>query len=290
MITTIILLTIIYSVAVYTLTRARGIEQENLWTTYTQTPADGVGKLLQPMARLFYGTKSTANLSKASRFNESLRKDLEFTGLFAGSLEVYFSVQASALFVGMTLAALSYVSALSGLTSLILLAVGVSLIVWPWDKVRRKAKEKREAVLTELPEFADILLMYLEAQSVIQACRQAAGKVDGVVSLEIRELVLALTTRTMSESEAFSRCASRLHTIEGREFVSALSAAVIDGTTAVKNIRSQVESLREIRYQRQRSIAKKLPTKLVVSFAVHFLPLIFILAGLPVVAALSGMN
>ena len=288
--TTIILLATIYSVAIYTLTRARVIEQENLWATYTRIPADGVGKLLQPVARLFYGTKSTANLSKASRFNESLRKDLEFTGLFAGSLEVYFSVQASALFTGMTLAALSYVSALSGLASLLLLAVGVSVIAWPWDKLRRKSKEKREAVLRELPEFADILLMYMEALSVVQACRQTVSKVDGVVSLEIRELVLALTTRTMSESEAFSRCAARLYTLEGKEFISALQAAVIDGTTAIKNVRSQVDSLREIRYQRQRAIAKKLPTKLVVSFAVHFLPLIFILAGLPVVAALSGMN
>lgn len=288
--TTIILLFIIYSVAIYSLTRARVIIQENLWATYSQTPVDGVGKLLQPVARLFYGTKSTANLSKASRFNESLRKDLEFTGLFAGSLEVYFSVQASALFIGMTIAALSYVSALSGLISLTLLAVGVSMMAWPWDKVRRKSKEKREAILNELPEFADILLMYLEGQSVVQACRQAAGKMDGVVSLEIRELAIAINTRTMSESQAFSRCAARLYTIEGREFISALQAAVIDGTTAAKNIRSQVESLREVRYQRQRAIAKKLPTKLVVAFAVHFLPLIFILAGLPVVAALSGMN
>ena len=288
--TTIILLAVIYSVAIYTLTRARVIEQENLWTTYAQTPVDGVGKILQPMARLFYGTKSTANLSKVSRFNESLRKDLEFTGLFAGSLEVYFSVQASALFVGMTLAALSYVSTLAGLASLILLTVGGSVMAWPWDKVRRKAKEKREAVLNELPEFAEILLMYMEALSVVQACRQTVTKVDGVVSAEIKELVTALNTRTMSESEAFSRCAARLQTLEGKEFVSALQAAVIDGTTAVRNVRSQVESLREIRYQRQRSVAKKLPTKLVVAFAVHFLPLIFILAGLPVVAALSGMN
>ena len=132
--------------------------------------------------------------------------------------------------------------------------------------------------------------MYMEALSVVQACRQTVIKVDGVVSAEIKELVTALNTRTMSESEAFSRCAARLQTLEGKEFVSALQAAVIDGTTAVRNVRSQVESLREIRYQRQRSVAKKLPTKLVVAFAVHFLPLIFILAGLPVVAALSGMN
>lgn len=290
MIVTIVLLVVIYSVAVYTLTRAREFERENLWETYSRDPVDGVGKVLQPVARIFYETKSAAGMASGGRFSESLRKDLEFTGLFIGSLEVYLSVQAAALVIGATLAALSYAPIFSGLASLVLLLVGGAVMLWPWDKVRRTAKEKRQNVLRELPEFADILLMYMESLSVVQACRQTVGKVSGVVSLEMRELVTALTTRTMSENEAFERCAARLGTLEGREFVSALRAAVIEGATASRNMKSQVETLRELRYQQQRSAAKKLPTTLVVSFALHFLPLIFILAGIPVIAALSGLN
>lgn len=289
MIITLILLTVIYTVALYTLTRARVIKQENLWNTYARVPEEGVGRLLQPVARLFYGTKPANNLSKASRFNESLRKDLEFTGLFAASLEVYFAVQASALLVGMTVAALSYLGT-GGTERILLLLPGLGFMLWPWYKVRAKAKEKRETILRELPEFADILLMYMEALSVVQACRQAAGKTNGVVSLEMRELALALTTRTMSEGDAFDRCAARLGTLEGKEFVSALQSAVIDGTGAVRSVRSQVESLREIRYQQQRAAAKKLSVKLAVAFALHFLPLIFILAGIPVVASFGGVN
>lgn len=289
MIITLILLTVIYTVAIYTLTRARVIKQENLWNSYARVPEEGVGRLLQPVARLFYGTKPANNLSKASRFNESLRKDLEFTGLFAASLEVYFAVQASALLVGMTVAALSYLGT-GGTERILLLLPGLGFMLWPWYKVRTKAKEKRETILRELPEFADILLMYMEALSVVQACRQAAGKTNGVVSLEMRELALALTTRTMSEGDAFDRCAARLGTLEGKEFVSALQSAVIDGTGAVRSVRSQVESLREIRYQQQRAAAKKLSSKLAVTFTLHFLPLIFILAGIPLVASFGGVN
>lgn len=289
MIVTLILLIVIYAVAIYTLTQARAVRKENLWNTYTQVSEEGVGRILQPVARLFYGTKPTHNLSKAGRFNESLRRDLEFTGLFGASLEVYFAVQVSALLVGMTVAALSYL--LDGSTErMLLLLPGLGIMLWPWSKVRTKAKERRETILKELPEFADILLMYMEALSVVQACRQAAGKTNGVVSLEMRELVLALTTRTMSEGAAFDRCAARLGTLEGKQFVSALQSAVIDGTGAARSVRSQVESLREIRYQKQRADVKKLSTSLIVLFGVHFLPLIFILAGIPVIAAFAGIN
>jgi pilus assembly protein TadC len=289
MIVPVILLVVIFSVALYML-RGSVKQTDQAWQSYEDSLMSSTEAIVRPLSKLFYGTKSATNLAKRSKFNEHIARDIAITGLFAGSLEVYASVQIGSVFAGLALMSLAQIDVFAGLFSLCFLGIGLLLAIWPFQALRSAAKNKRDTILSELPDFADLLLMVMETWSVGQSLLFTSSRIEGVVALEMRELALALSTRTVSEKEAFKQCSDRLGTPEGREFVSALQSSVIDGTTAVKTIKAQVEMLREMRYQRQRGVAKRLPVGLVVTFTIHFLPLLFILALLPVYATLKGIG
>lgn len=278
--------------AVSLLSRGDGRNVSELeWDGYLNRRLESTERILGPMARSLGRSGAVARMADNSRGTEQLRRLLELGGAFSGSLQIYWSMQLAAVVAGSFAIAFAFLEGISGAARVVLLAVGALIAVWPYNKARSDAKRKTEIVLEQLPEFAELLLMTISSVSVPQALAFTAERVEGAVAADLRELVRMLNGAGRGrEEQVFAVTAARLGTTEGREFVAALQSAYLEGTTAAANIRAQVENLRMLRHQQQRGKAKRLPVTLVVTFAVHFMPLLFILSFLPVIGALSGLG
>ncbi len=274
------------------LSRGKRVPETELeWDGYLNRRLESTERILGPMARSLGRSGAVARMADNSRSSESLRRLLELGGSFGGSLQIYWSMQLAAVVVGAFALAFSFLEGLSSGARIILVGVGVLAAAWPYNKLRNDARRKTDIVLEQLPEFAELLLMTISSVSVPQALLFTAERVEGPVAADLRELVRMLNGAGRGrEEQVFAVTASRLGTTEGREFVSALQSAYLEGTTAAANIRAQVENLRMLKFQKQRGRAKRLPVTLVVTFAVHFMPLLFILSFLPVIGALSGLG
>lgn len=258
------------------------------WDGYLDNDIDGLQKLLGPAAREISGTKAVQRL-KADPI-EGLQRKLRIGNAFFGDVEVFFAYQIAAFFAAALILALTFLPGLPGLFRIVFALLAVIIVVWPYSTVSKQAKERAQAITAELPDFAELTLMVLPSMSVPQSLSFTAGRLDGPVAFEMRELVKTLSMRTMSEDEAFDLTADRLGTVEARQFVASLKTAYVDGTKSVDVIRSQVDNLRKIQFQDARAKAKRLPISMVVAFAIHFMPLLFILVFIPVAASLSGVG
>lgn len=268
-----------------------GADTELEWDGYLNRRLESTERILGPMARSLGRSGAVTRMVENSKGTEQLRRLLELGGAFGGVLQIYWSMQLAAVVVGSFAIAFSFLEGISGGARVILLTVGVLVAAWPYNKARNEAKRKTEIVLEQLPDFAELLLMTISSVSVPQALAFTADRVEGVVAADLRELVRMLNGAGRGrEEQVFAITAARLGTTEGREFIAALQSSYLEGTTAAANIRAQVVNLRMLKYQQQRGRAKRLPVTLVVTFAVHFMPLLFILSFLPVIGALSGLG
>lgn len=273
------------------LSRGGGTGTELEWDGYLNRRLESTERILGPMARSLGRSGAVARMSENGRGSEQLRRLLELGGAFGGSLQIYWSMQLAAVVAGSFAIAFAFLEGMSGGARVVLLAVGALVAAWPYNKAHSDAKRKTEIVLEQLPEFAELLLMTISSVSVPQALAFTAERVEGAVAADLRELVRMLNGAGRGrEEQVFAVTAARLGTTEGREFVAALKSAYLEGTTAAANIRAQVENLRMLRFQQQRGRAKRLPVTLVVTFALHFMPLLFIIAFLPVIGALAGLG
>jgi len=266
-------------------------ENQAAWDGYLNRRLESTERILGPMARSLGRSGAVARMAENGKGSEALRKTLELGGAFGGSLQIFWSMQLAALVAGAFAIAFSFLDGLGSGTRLVLVGVGGLVAAWPYNKARSDARRKTDIVLEQLPDFAELLLMTISSVSVPQALEFTADRVEGTVAADLRELVRMLNGGGRGrEEQVFAVTAARLGTAEGREFVSALKSSYLEGVGAAANIRAQVENLRMLKYQRQRGKAKRLPVTLVVTFAVHFMPLLFILSFLPVLGALAGLG
>lgn len=256
------------------------------WGNYLGSSEDVarfVGRAARPLANTT-AVKRTGE-SAAFRF---LDARLKLGGAFAGSMEVFLSVQLFMLIIGSALLVTVILQPLPGVFAITLAGLGLIFPAWPLNEVVSRSNKKAAAIAEELPDFAELLVMVLPSMNVGQAILFTAEHTKGLVSREMRELARSLQARTIGENEAFDITAARLGTDDGRRFVDGLREAHLEGNRVVGNISSQAETMRRIAFQRQRAAAKKLPLRLTFIFAIHFMPMLFALAFLPVIAGLSG--
>ena len=71
--------------------------------------------------------------------------------------------------------------------------------------------------------------------------------------------------------------------------MTTLMNAYMDGTKALDAINAQAESMRKISYQNRRAFAKKLPTKLIIIFGIHFMPALFVVALMPLALGIGSV-
>jgi pilus assembly protein TadC len=263
-------------------------EEENTeeWDQYLDDELEGMERLFSGPARRISGSKLVKGVSPESL--DVLNGRLKLGGAFGGSLNIFLAYQVTVTIIAAGLLAIAVLGGIPTFFTFVVGGLALTIVAWPQSHAKSAAKQRANDIRRYLPDFAELLLMVLPSMSVPQALGFTANKLDGPVAAEMRELVRSLTLRTMPEEQAFELTTRRLNTLEGRQFVSALKVAYLDGAKAVDPIRSQVDQLRSLQYQYQRAEAKKLPVKMVVSFAIHFMPLLFILAFLPVIFGLTG--
>lgn len=270
--------------------RSSGGTDREAWEEYeNDTERTFVERAFAPLSQRFASGPLVAGALKSPDAFESLERDIRLGNSFGRSLEVYLSVQLSALIAGSFLLLLALGQGASSQQSTILLATGGIVAYLPYYRVQSQATKKEEEMLRHLPRFADLMVMVLGTLSVPQAISYAASKDSGPVADEMSSLVSMLSSRAMDDREAFKRAADRLGTTYGKDFVNTLAAAYIDGTASVDSIRKQTAGLRTLQFQSRRAYTKRMPVRMVGVFALHFLPLLLILAFIPVFFSLSGI-
>jgi Flp pilus assembly protein TadB len=215
-------------------------------------------------------------------------------GLFGGSAEVFLAVQS----VGVVAGLVALLLALGDLIPL-LLAIPFTLIVLvgPYTVLDSRSKRRTVAVTKALPEYAELLQIpigagkgVLQSLTFLSSPDSTQRRVNNIVSDEVAAMLANIKTRAVSEEEAFVLAGERLATPEAKVFFNTLLQAHLRGAQLADNIAKQAASLRVTEFQRQRADAKRMPVKLVVVFAVFFLPFLFTIVLLPVVFSLRGLT
>lgn len=221
----------------------------------------------------------------------SLEGRLLAAGVFGGSVEVYLATQLAGILGAVFAVLIAMALGLSGIYMLFALIAATILAYWPFDRVKRGAEAKADAVRSGLPDFAEMLTLPLsQGSSPLRAMEFAAAETKGPVAEEARVLVQALRTNTLDPAQAFELAAMRLGTPEARALFSTLMRAQVDGIPVVGLLREQAKAMRNTEYQHRREQNKKLPTKLVLVFGAHFMPMLLIVVLVPIFLALGSVS
>lgn len=212
---------------------------------------------------------------------------LNATGRYATSLEVFWSVQTLSFLASFSLGSVVFLTTLHWFWRVVLALTAAILAVYPYMQLRSVYRERVAAVSAALPDFAELLVLVLPTMGVKAALTFCAGHSDGPVAQEMQRLVQTLSARPSNEQAVFADAAERLGAAEAHTFLSSLYTSYVENTKVVGVLAAQAEMMRRVQYQRRRAEMKRLPTKLVFVFALHFMPLLFILAFLPVVFGLA---
>jgi pilus assembly protein TadC len=224
------------------------------------------------------------------RFWAPVRTKLQASGMFGSDLQVFLAVQAFTVLASMIVLVLLIGSDLRGAEAFggALFAAGIAF--YPYSQVLSKSKKRGEAVTRELPEFAELLVMLLQAGESVQSALQlaASSMSGGVIRGEIQALTTILAARSLTEREAFDLTAERLGTDEARQFFNTLTEAAVAGARVTPDLQRQADNMRAIYFQQRRALAKKLPVTLVIALGIHFMPALFAVTLLPVFVTLGG--
>jgi tight adherence protein C len=186
------------------------------------------------------------------------------------------------------------VMATYGVVGLPVLALSV-LIGWFGIDVMlaRRFRQRRRAILRDLPTIMDLLVLSLEAgMGLDRALRTVGSEYRSAFSDEIRR-VLADLDIGLGRGEAFERMAQRV----GLEDLKTLSSAIIQseelGVSLVGVMQSQSRAVRLSRRRAAEAEALEAPIKMLLPMVAFILPTLFMLllgpVGLRAGAALSGV-
>jgi Flp pilus assembly protein TadB len=256
------------------------------WTDF-ERDAESLDKVIARVARPLAGTVLVRSRGGGSA-TRTLDALLKAGRTYGGSLEVFVSAAVACSLGGAAILLVGLGLQLQGISLLLTTGFATLLSAYPWNQVLTRARSRTAAINAALPDFIELLVMVLPSTSPLPALSFTAERADGPVAAEIRSLVRTVSSRGVAtDLEAFEMASERLATPEARTFVTTLKNAYIEGTPAVDSLVQQGEAMRRALFQRQRARAKRMPTTLVIVFAIHFMPLLIVLAMLPVVVGLG---
>jgi tight adherence protein C len=246
----------------------------------------GMLRLARPIAQTRAVRQAASNPSL-----RTLRERVVASGSYGGDFDVFLACQVAALLVasGVMLAAL----AVSGgaVLRLVVLALGAAVAIQPYSRVSSAARRRGEEVNEDMPDFVDLLLMPISSgMSPEAAMRFTVQHIDGPTATACRWLLDTLQSRTMNEELAFREAGRRLGTPEAAAFFTALGQAHIEGARVVDTLNRQADALRTTAHQIRRARVKRVPVKMIVAFAMHFLPLLFVLVMIPLLVGLKSVG
>jgi len=257
-------------------------EKQERWSNAISNEKSAVGRILLQVARPVSRSTIISRESSTPQWR-ALKRKLAASGSFSSDVEVFLSVQLAAIIIGFIAVAFAAVapSTIGRVTGAV---VAFGIVAFPWNIVSKNAAKRSKEVLEDLPDFAELLQMPLAAgMGIPPALKSTAERLDGVVARETLRMLDIIRVNPSEESQAFVIAGERLGVPEARAFFVALLQAHLEGASVASSLSRQADILRAAAYQRKRAELKKLPIKLVLIIGLHFLPVLFILALLPVI-------
>jgi Flp pilus assembly protein TadB len=266
--------------------RGDGPGSDPAWGEF-ERDAEALDKVILRVARPLSGTLLVRQRGGGSA-TRSLEAMLKAGRTYGASLEIFISAAVACSLGAAGLLLLGLGLRFEGVNLLLCTGFASLLAAYPWNKVVSKARSRTAEINAALPDFIELLVMVLPSTSPLPALAFTADRADGPVASEIRALVRTVSSRGVAtDLEAFDMATERLATPEARTFVTTLKNAYLEGTPAIDSLVQQGEAMRRALFQRQRAQAKRMPTTLVIVFAMHFMPMLIVLALLPVVVGLG---
>ncbi|MCP4792008.1 MAG: hypothetical protein GY882_01530 [Actinomycetia bacterium] len=270
--------------------KADAVEQDDRISAWERAAADNqnlVGRTMVSVARPLTRLQSLVEVYESRPFR-AISTRLLTADLFGGDVAVFLAVQTVAVYFGTVGFGVAFFAA-DSLTRIVAALAGAIVAYYPWSLVKTRSDKRHDAVNDQLPHFADLLLIPVSAgKGVIEALAFTAERADGPVADEVETLLATIRARPAETREAFVATGDRLGTAEARAFMSTLEQAHTRGHAMGEMLAAQATSLRIAAYQRRRAVIKKVPSKLVVTFALHIVPFILTLTFLPAMLALGG--
>lgn len=238
----------------------------------------GMHKLAAPIA-----STKVLQTTASARTWKSLNEKVIGSGLYGGSMEVFLSYT----FAHAILASAAFLSALlfdvDSLVRVALIILGFGLLAYPSNRVRSKLKDREKEVAESLPEFVELLNMTLTTMSIDQALKFSLRHtgIKGPIAAETQWLLDTINARTMSDDEAFRQAGIRVGTPEALAFYSTLGRGYTQGGKVSETLANQAESLRKQSFERRRAEMKKFPVRMTLIFGLHFIPLLIVIALVP---------
>lgn len=257
------------------------------WEKARSEESSLAGRMLLSVAKPFTRVDKLYDILPSRQYRY-IEKRLLASGKFAREVEVFLSVQAAAILVGVGLIAVALTQ--KGFMTVVIGLLGLLLMAYPWNLVAKAGALRAEEVIRTLPDFVELLAMTVEGGMGLEAALSFTAKQSrGIVSEEVRNMLLLIRNNPAEEATAYHIAGARLGTPEAKTFFVSLLQAQMEGTKVLENLNNQAKSLRAVAYQHQRGEVKKLPIKMVIILGVHLLPLLFTIALFPLFAGLSHL-
>lgn len=263
-------------VAAYGRTETVAPESDGDARRHQRAAAERVGKTL---ARLTPG-----------RDRERTLLQLQTAGLMSTRPETFLAVKGAAAVTGIALGGL--LGAGAGAVAAVLFAamLGALGFIAPDVYLRRRAADRRERILGELPNALDLLAVIVEAGLGFDAALvRYADTAEGPLADEIR--LLATELRVGARADAFKRLATRVDAPETKAFVRSVMHADHLGTSLSGTLRTQAADVRGRRETTAEERANKLPVKILFPTVFCIFPALFLVVlGPPLLNILGGLK
>ena len=158
--------------------------------------------------------------------------------------------------------------------------------------LRRRMAERRLALLCELPDALDLLVVCVESgMGLDQAIHRVSEELRGsapVISGELRTMTLEMRAGRQRQ-QALKDLAERTGIEDVQSLVTLLVQADTFGISVARTLRVYSDTLRTSRFQRAEETAAKLPTKLMFPLVLCIFPALFVVLIGPAVLQLSNV-
>ncbi|MEA4915784.1 MAG: type II secretion system F family protein [Christensenella sp.] len=253
----------------------RAYSDEELKKSFTERVIRPVIKRVSDGVRRSAGNSKPVGQSKA---NIKLEKQLKASGM-ALSLQEYTFIKSMLVLVFLLAGILLYVFLpLDLMPKLFIMLFTANIPMFGTSYfLTSRVKKRKEAILRELPETMDVLVVSVEAGLGLDAAilRQYAKNKNAVLtelSGAIRDIQMGVPRRT-----AFKEMSDRCDIKEMAVFVTALLQADQLGVPVKSVLNVQAERLRIERKQQIQARAAKAPIKIMLPTVMFIFPVIFII-------------
>jgi tight adherence protein C len=160
--------------------------------------------------------------------------------------------------------------------------VGFIGIMGPDASLNRRVEAREKAVLKQLPDILDLLVICVEAGLGFNAAlARAVASIEEGEIVEEFSLALGEMKAGATRSEALGGLGERVQIKEVQSFVTALRQADRFGVSISSTLREQAKDIRISRSQKAREAAQKAPVKMLMPMVFFIFPPLFMLILAP---------